>query len=133
LFLTFSAVAVWVACGFRLGHPDRVAAATVLSALSSVLQVTSLVGAAYFAAAVTGGGFGDLRWAVIKFSGIVLASMGAGAVFGQWAGVVVNAVTFIALVIYLFDVEPLDAAIVWFFHIVLNVLLWLAALAIFIA
>ena len=56
LCLTFAAVAVWVACGFRLGHPDRVAIAAILSAFSSVLQVVSLVGAAYFAAAVTGGG-----------------------------------------------------------------------------
>jgi ABC-type xylose transport system permease subunit len=53
------------------------------------------------------------RW--LKFSVIVLACMAAGAVFGQWAGLVANVFTFIALVVYLFDVEPLDATILWLF------------------
>jgi len=119
--------------GFRIGHPDRVVAGTFFAAGCCLIQVASLVAAAFVTAILTSGGFGDLRSALLKFSGIVLACMAAGAVFGQWAGLVANVFTFIALVVYLFDVEPLDATILWFFHIVLSVALTLAAAAVFLA
>ena len=132
LFLTFAAVAVCVTYGFRLGHPDHVVVATFFAGCCCLLQLASLVGAAFVTAMLTAGGFGDLRSALLKFSGIVLACTAAGAVFGQWAGLVANVFTFIALVVYLFDVEPLDATILWFFHIVTSLALTLTAAAVFV-
>lgn len=133
LSLAFAAVAVWVTWGFRIGYPSSVAAASVFAAVASVVQVAALVGAAYLTAAVTAGGFGDVRSAVLKFSMIVLASMGAGAVFGDWGGAVVNVLTFAALVAWLFDVELLDAVILWGFYIVLTIGLSLVTAALFLA
>ena len=132
LFLTFAAVAVCVTHGFRIGHPDRVVAGTFFAAGCCLLQIVAIVGAAFVTSVITAGGFGDLRSALLKFSGIVLACTAAGAVFGQWAGLVANVFTFIALVVYLFDVEPLDATILWFFHIVTSLALTLAAAAVFV-
>ena len=133
MFLAFAAVVVWVMCGFRMGYPNRVATGSLFAALASGISVVAVIAAASITAALTAGGFGDLRRAAIKFSGIILASLGAWALFGGLAGLVANEVTFAVLVFYLFDVEWLDVALLGFFHLALSALMWLAAVAVFVA
>jgi hypothetical protein len=92
------AIAAFVHAGTRGVMPVLTAVA-----VGAAVQTALLICAAFIVAAVLNVSFGDFNSAVIKFSGAALCSGGLGAIIPM--GGIVSSVVFLALILWLFELE----------------------------
>jgi hypothetical protein len=98
LGLVCYAIAAFVHAGTRGVMPVLTAVA-----IGALIQTILLICAAFIVAAVLNVSFGDFNSAVVKFSGATLASGGLGAIIPM--GGIVSSVVFLALILWLFELE----------------------------